>query len=366
MTLSVDIFCRVVDNYGDIGVCWRLARQLSSEQSAAVRLIVDDLVTFRKIAGNIDVSLPRQTVSGIDILHWDDAVLLQHYTAPGDAVIEAFACTLPAHVIGLMRLAKPVWLDFEYLSAEDWIDDCHAIPSFHPETGLLKTLFFPGFSEKSGGLLREKKLIAERTAFQADIAAQNEWRRRHGLPPKEDGILDASLFCYPGAPADSLRGARLFVPEGVLPDLAGKHVFRFSFLSSPDYDRLLWTCDLNFVRGEDSWVRAIWAARPFVWHIYRQDENAHLLKLSAFLDRYNKGLPQDGRESLADFHAMWNEGARDDKTASSRELNCLSLTSRISDHALRWSDAQAGMEDCASRMIGFIRTQIENKHQTTG
>ncbi len=366
MTLSVDIFCRVVDNYGDIGVCWRLARQLSSEQDIAVRLIVDDLATFKKIAAAIDVSAPKQNIDGIEIMHWNDAVLLQNYTTPADAVIEAFACTLSPLVIGLMRETKPVWLDFEYLSAEDWIDDCHAIPSFHPETGLLKTLFFPGFTEKSGGLLRERNLVAERIAFQSDIAAQNTWRSTHGLPAKQAGVLDASLFCYPDAPAASLHNARLFVPEGVMPDLKGAHVHRFKFLSSTDYDRLLWTCDLNFVRGEDSWIRAIWAARPFIWQIYKQDEDAHLLKLSAFLNRYNKGLPQNGRESLANFHAMWNERGRDDKKDPFGSLDCLSLTTQISAHAQSWSDDQAGMEDCASRMVGFIRTQIENKHQTTG
>ncbi len=366
MTLRVDIFCRVVDNYGDIGVCWRLARQLSAEHQAAVRLIVDDLATFKKIAAAIDVSASRQDIDGIEILHWHNATLLQHYSSTGDAVIEAFACTLPPAVVVMMQASKPVWIDFEYLSAEDWIDDCHAIPSPHPQTGLLKTLFFPGFSEKSGGLLRERNLLAEREAFQASLSAQNEWRAAHGLPPREEGTLDASLFCYPDAPAARLQNARLFVPEGVKPELQGDHIHRFKFLSSRDYDRLLWTCDLNFVRGEDSWVRAIWAGRPFVWQIYKQDEDAHLIKLSAFLSRYNKGLQQTGRETLADFHAMWNEGARDDKKDPPAELNCLSLTTLISGHAQRWSEAQAGMEDCASRMIGFIRTQIENKHQTTG
>lgn len=366
MSLSVDIFCRVVDNYGDIGVCWRLARQLSAEHAAKVRLIVDDLATFKKIAASVDVSAARQHVDGIEILHWHDTVLPQHYTITGDAVIEAFACTLPNFVVSLMRTSTPVWLDFEYLSAEDWIDDCHAIPSIHPQTGLLKTLFFPGFSPKSGGLLREKNLLAERVAFQADVAAQNDWRQAHGLPVKQPGLLDASIFCYPDAPAGDLKNARLFMPEGVKPELQGSHIHRFKFLSSRDYDRLLWTCDLNFVRGEDSWVRAIWAAKPFIWHIYKQEEDAHLLKLSAFLGRYNKGLPQNGRETLAHFHAMWNERGRDDKQDPFGSLDCSSLATQISAHAKSWSDEQAGTEDCASRMVGFIRTQIQNKHQTTG
>jgi uncharacterized repeat protein (TIGR03837 family) len=73
------------------------------------------------------------------------------------------------------------------------------------------------------------------------------------------------------------------------------------FVPQPDYDRLLWACDLNFVRGEDSWVRAQWAARPFIWHIYPQDENLHHKKLRAFLQRYAGGI-----DSLSRFSLGWN------------------------------------------------------------
>ena len=48
-SLSWDIFCTVVDNYGDIGVCWRLARQLAAEHGFAVRLWVDDLASFARL-----------------------------------------------------------------------------------------------------------------------------------------------------------------------------------------------------------------------------------------------------------------------------------------------------------------------------
>ena len=41
MSRSWDVFCRVVDNYGDAAVCWRLARQLADEHGARVRLWID-------------------------------------------------------------------------------------------------------------------------------------------------------------------------------------------------------------------------------------------------------------------------------------------------------------------------------------
>ena len=63
---------------------------------------------------------------------------------------------------------------------------------------------------------------------------------------------------------------------------------------------MLWACDLNLVRGEDSLVRALWAGQPFVWHIYPQHDNAHHAKLDAFLDWL------DAPESLRRFHHAWN------------------------------------------------------------
>ena len=59
-------------------------------------------------------------------------------------------------------------------------------------------------------------------------------------------------------------------------------------------------CDLNFVRGEDSLVRALWANRPFIWHIYPQHDGAHHAKLHAFLD-WLQAPP-----TLREFHAVWN------------------------------------------------------------
>jgi hypothetical protein len=354
---SIDIFCRVVDNYGDIGVCWRFARQLAAEHPVKLRLIVDDFSVFKKIEPRLAQNLLQQNIAGVEILHWSDEALTRHYQEPADAVIEAFACALPEFVIEKMCSKKSVWIDFEYLSAEDWVEECHAKPSPHPSTGLDKTLFFPGFTKATGGLIREGHLLAERDAFKADLGAQNLWRAAQGLPSKQVGSIDVSLFCYPAAPVEAISGVRLFVPEGVLPELTGPHIFRFPFLTSQDYDRLLWTCDLNFVRGEDSWTRAIWAGNPFIWQIYKQAEQAHLAKLQAFLGKYLKGLTPPQAEVLADFHLMWNEEGREGKTAAQVWNGLLPLLPQFSDHAKAWSDLQAAETDCATNLIRFIRAQ---------
>lgn len=327
---------------------------MAAEHPVKLRLIVDDFKVFKKIEPRLDENLLQQILAGVDILRWSDEALTQHYGDPSDAVIEAFACALPDVVIDKMRSKKPVWIDFEYLSAEDWIEDCHAKPSPHPSTGLDKTLFFPGFTKATGGLIRERDLISQRNAFQSDLAAQNAWRSMHGLPVKETGKIDLSLFCYPDTPVQVLQNVRVFVPEGLAPELTGPHIFRFPFLTSANYDRLLWTCDLNFVRGEDSWIRAIWAGNPFIWQVYRQDEGAHLVKLNAFLSRYVKGLTSLEAEVLADFHAMWNEEGREGKTAAHKWDGLLPLLPQLKSHAKTWSDLQAAETDCATNLIRFI------------
>lgn len=291
--MQADIFCRVVDNYGDIGVCWRLARRLRAGHDWQIRLWVDDLRAFARIQPEIDAHAARQSLQGIEVLRWDDDAVIPQ---PGDVVIEAFACDLPAAFVARMRERPPVWVNLEYLSAEDWVESCHAMPSQRPD-GLTKYFFFPGFTAATGGLIREPGLSAERDAFQADKAAQQAFLGRLGVQGQAPDSRVVSLFCYPQAPFRELaqalgrRPTLLLVPQGVAPGLeeaAGGQlqIARIPFVTQPDFDRLLWCADINFVRGEDSFVRAAWAARPLVWQIYPQEENVHLEKLQAWLNRY--------------------------------------------------------------------------------
>lgn len=372
---KIDLFCRIVDNFGDIGVCWRLARQFATEDLCRPRLIVDDLAVFKKIEPRLDENAALQTIAGVTILHWEQSALLQHFQEPGDAVIEAFACDLPDTLIAQMKAkpVAPVWIDLEYLSAENWVETCHAIPSLHPATNLQKTLFFPGFSEKTGGLFREQNLLVERSNFAASEYAQSVWRAQHNVPQKSAGTLDISLFCYADAPLEKLYAdlsrsptpARLFVPSGVAVEKLSRlpqqqdnlTIVPIPFLEQPDYDRLLCTCDLNFVRGEDSWLRAIWAAKPFIWLAYPQERGASQVKLEAFLGRYRQGLSDSLAESLADFHAMWNLGVREGKSGPRSWHDLLPQLPELEAHARAWTDIQARQDDCATQVIRFIRAQ---------
>ncbi|MBO1112396.1 elongation factor P maturation arginine rhamnosyltransferase EarP [Bordetella petrii] len=298
--MRADIFCRVIDNYGDIGVCWRLARRLAQGRGWQVRLWVDDLRAFARIQPGIAADAGLQRHTGIDIVHWTSS---PPPLEPGDVAIEAFACDPPAAFVQAMRARPPVWINLEYLSAEPWVESCHGLPSRRAD-GLVKHFFFPGFTAATGGLLREPGLSAERDAFQAERPRQEAFLRGLGLDDAalahwRAGARLANLFCYPHAPLAALaralardtRPTLLLAPEGTAPGLedaggGALRIARVPFMPQPDFDRLLWCADLNFVRGEDSFVRAAWAARPLVWQIYPQADDAHLDKLEAWLGRY--------------------------------------------------------------------------------
>lgn len=298
-----DIFCRVIDNHGDAGICWRVAAELGA-RGHAVRLWMDDASMLAWMA--------PQGAPGVDVLPWRDPLPGEE---PGDVVVEAFGCDPPAAFVGRMaaRARPPVWLNLEYLSAEPYVERSHRLPSpvmQGPGAGLTKTFFYPGFTARTGGLTRERDLPARRAAF--DRAA---WLRQRGI---EDGRAQVvSLFCYepdalPGLLAQLAaqeRPTHLLVTAG----RAAAHVralaatdrgtLRLHFLpllSQRQYDELLWSCDFNFVRGEDSIVRGLLAGAPLAWQIYPQEDLAHHAKLEAFLAWLQP--PPDQR----DFFLAWN------------------------------------------------------------
>ena len=317
MTLHCAIYCTVIDNFGDVGVCWRLARQLANEHDVHVTFWIDDLVSFSKLAPSLNSTIAEQLLDKITVCLWhkdDRDTLSQTHQLTLDIIIEGFGCRLPDFVLHKMaQQAKagkpPLWINLEYLSAESWAVDCHAMPSTHPLTGLIQYFWFPSFSENSGGLLREADLIKHRDEFQNSIEAQTQFWLKLQIADAHLFERKVSLFSYENKAIHGLldtlaidqKTTLLLVPEGKalvdISDWIGQTLTQgdrmtknaltivvLPFLSHIDYDRLLWTCDLNFVRGEDSVIRAQWAGQPLIWQIYPQDDDAHIVKLQAFID----------------------------------------------------------------------------------
>lgn len=359
---TLALFCRVVDNFGDIGICWRLARQLQREHGIAVTLWVDDLASFRRICPEVDTGADSQVIFDVTVRHWMDQDGVFAPKEIADIVIEFFACDIPPGYIAAMAqcVPAPVWFNLEGLTAEEWVEGCHKLTS--PRHGMNKHFFFPGFTSQTGGLLREAALQQQRLAFQCDAADMAAFLGQFGVTAQEMTATKISLFCYPHAPINELleqwqNGAApitCLVPEGVggaavaaflgAPTQAGAVATRgaltlrvLPFVAQDDYDKLLWACDVNFVRGEDSFVRAQWAGKPFVWHIYPQDDKLHHKKLRAFLQRYARGI-----DSLAALSLAWN-GAED-----------------AADWALLWPQFDANLPAMTQRAIDWQAQMLKN------
>ena len=345
-----DLFCRVVDNFGDIGVCWRLAADLAS-RGERVRLWVDDPSALAWMAP--DGAL------GVTVLQWNaDAGAVD----PGDVVVEAFACDPPPPFVQRMvvRPAAPVWINLEYLSAEAAAERNHGLRSPQlegPGKGLNKWFFYPGYSEASGGLIRELGLMAAQQRF--DAAA---WLLRRGIAARE-GERRVSLFCYDNPALPGLLDALAQTPTLLLatagqaanqvqralgPGLArgALRAVALPLLTQQDFDALLWSCDLNFVRGEDSLVRAQWAGQPFVWQIYPQHDRAHEAKLEAFLDRF---LALAGEPQCAELRHLW------------RAWNGLSKQAIVPAdlrpwhrHCVAWRSSLLAQADLTQQLLRFV------------
>ena len=372
--LRWDIFCRVVDNLGDAAICWRLARQLANEYSLTVRLWIDQPQALSRL---VPGARPGQTQDRVDIEYWRDDDPRLSSPEPeqlADVVIAGFACELPAGYRRAMRSRRPVWINLDYLSAQTWVDTHHGLPSPKSD-GLIEYFFFPGFTPASGGLLRETDLIERHDRFAQDPLARIDFLRSLGIKARP-GERFVSVFCYPDSPMTELidglqtrahppQGVtrtpdhwRVLIPQGIAPELTDRSRFsRVPFLSQTDYDRLLWCCDLNFVRGEDSLVRALWSGGPLIWQAYRQADGAHLPKLDAFIDRWLDvaKVPDTAAQTWRAAHSAWN--AAPDPSSGTLLASALPLMldqlPALQAGARRWRSAQLAQTDLARRLVGF-------------
>ncbi|UDG83174.1 elongation factor P maturation arginine rhamnosyltransferase EarP [Candidatus Vallotia lariciata] len=389
--LVCHIFCSVIDNFGDAGVCWRLARQLANEYSWKVHLFIDKLSTLAYLVPELDTRREQQVLAGVDIEHWHDLKFTKSIAAAlniSDVVIEAFSCHLPPLYLAAMaqRPSQVVWISLEYLSSEDWVVDFHLRTAPHPYYTLTKTFFFPGFDKHTGGVLCEQDLDVQRRNFITSVAERECWWTTLGIPQPDPTTIIVSLFCYKNLGLDSLLEQwrdgvdplMLLVPEGQISKsiarffthlmgsrkfVAGMHantcalsIYILPFTSQLSYDKLLWSTDVNFVRGEDSFVRAQWARKPFVWHVYPQENYAHLPKLDAVLARIGLTLESYPRDALIRFWQAWNGnttyGPLDWK-------DFIQYREAFESRAHTWADELSSIGDLAKHLSIFVQNTLK-------
>nr|WP_315488063.1 elongation factor P maturation arginine rhamnosyltransferase EarP [uncultured Rhodoferax sp.] len=371
-----DVFCHVIDNFGDLGVCWRLSADLAS-RGHRVRLWVDDASALHYMApGALDGRW-----LGVQVLPWklsQDAACLDSLPA-ADVWIEGFGCEIAPEFIanhidstgarGQFLINNPVWVNLEYLSAESFVERSHGLPSpimSGPAKGWTKHFFYPGFTTRTGGLLREPGLLhrQQELVSKAPRGSQTtEWLAQLGIPVVA-GETRVSLFCYEPAALPALLAqldalpspTHLLVTAGRAaaatqkalahgPPLRQLRINYLPTLTQQDFDQLLWACDLNCVRGEDSVVRALWAGKPLIWQIYPQDDAAQFPKLDAFLDML------EASPSLRDFHHAWNA---DKPPEESTALPAIDLAG-WSQTVQRAREQLLQMDDLTTQLLSFVQ-----------
>ncbi|WP_225721175.1 elongation factor P maturation arginine rhamnosyltransferase EarP [Candidatus Vallotiella sp. (ex Adelges kitamiensis)] len=389
--LVCHIFCKVIDNFGDAGVCWRLARQLASQYRWQVHLFIDKLATLACLAPGLDTTCDQQVLAGVFIERWHKF----RFTKPrafsinnADVVIEAFACHLPPLYLAAIaqRPSRVAWINLEYLSSENWVTDFHLRTSPHPYYALTKTFFFPGLNAHSGGVLCEQNLDAQRRAFIESESERSCWWATFGIPKPDPTAIIVSLFSYENLALDGLleqwRDGTdplvLLIPEGQVSKSTARFFNRSAglstftagtsvnvcalsayvlpFISQIDYDKLLWSADVNFVRGEDSFVRAQWARKPFIWHVYPQTNNVHLLKLDAALSYIGSTLEPCPRDALIRFWHAWN-GNITYGLPDWRDF--IQYREAFESRAHTWADELSSIGDLAEHLSVFVQNILK-------
>lgn len=348
---TLDIFCHVIDNFGDIGVVYRFAREFRLlKPQCRVRVFIDAFDPLPPIDPRIDPGKVTQTVNEITFINFasfgpaDFARL-----GVADVVIEAFACQIPeAYMISAFKDSRLV-INLDYLSAEQWVEECHLKESLLGSDTLRKFFFMPGLTARTGGVIINSQLESEK----ADLVS-NRFNYINKVISKSGIQLSAGPDQLIGTIFTYLRGFDTFLDDarkvdrdilllvygdksqtGMRDSLVrvgaecigpGQHRFgkvrvaMMPWLPQPEYDRLLCCADFNLVRGEDSLVRAIQAGKPFIWQAYLQKERYQKVKVQAFVD-FSKKYFMDSRqfELWADLLMRFNDVSTEQSAQTSDE-----------------------------------------------
>lgn len=309
---TLDIFCEIIDNYGDIGVVYRTAKELQKIfPKSKIRAFLNRLDEFKKINSQV-LDLPSQNIDGIEYITFDYLRDNANELLTAQVIIEAFGCQIPEEYMEIAYDNSELLINLEYLSAEDWIEDFHLQSSPLGRGKLKKVFFMPGFTEKSGGVIADSNYL-ERIQRVLENKEFYEKKYLSDIEDRENKIV-GTLFSYEKnftplledlkkldkdvvilamgeKTQDSLRKIlKNFSIEDFRNSLKyGKIEIKFlNFLNQEEYEELINIVDFNFVRGEDSFIRAVLTGKPYMWHIYCQEEYAHMDKIEGFLDKYRR------------------------------------------------------------------------------
>lgn len=310
---SIDIFCEIIDNFGDIGVVYRISKELKKIfQNVRIRIVLNRLEEFKAINKKVK-DTDYQEIDGLICV--TEKYVKENIETFGvsDVFIEAFGCNVPEEYVKAAKENSKLWINLEYLSGEKWIEDFHLCESLIDSKTLKKIFFMPGFSEKSGGVIIDSGFL-ERMKYGKENRDEvfKKYFKDFDLKDKFIG----TVFSYEKNFENLLETLKNYKKETVLLLMGEKTQKSFSeilkknltedygnivkygkitmiysdFFSQEEYEEIISASDFNFTRGEDSFVRGIILGKPFMWHIYLQEEKAHMDKIKAFTERFKESV----------------------------------------------------------------------------
>ena len=332
---SIDIFCEIIDNFGDIGVVYRISKELKKIfQNVRIRIVLNRLEEFKAINKKVK-DTDYQEIDGLICV--TEKYVKENIETFGvsDVFIEAFGCNVPEEYVKQAKENSKLWINLEYLSGEKWIEDFHLCESLIDSKTLKKIFFMPGFSEKSGGVIIDSGFL-ERMKYGKENRDEvfKKYFKDFDLKDKFIG----TVFSYEKNFENLLETLKNYEKETVLLLMGEKTQKSFSeilkknltedygnivkygkitmiysdFFSQEEYEEIISASDFNFTRGEDSFVRGIVLGKPFMWHIYLQEEKAHMDKIKAFTERFKESVAvSEGEKEIIESYCNLLESYND-------------------------------------------------------
>ncbi len=338
---SIDIFCEIIDNFGDIGVVYRISKELKKIfQNVRIRMVLNRLEEFKAINKKVK-DIDFQEIDGLICVTEKYVKENAETFGTADVFIEAFGCNVPEEYIKRAKENSKLWINLEYLSGEKWIEDFHLCESLIDSKTLKKIFYMPGFSEKSGGVIIDSGFLERK-----EYGKNNREKVLNKYFPNVDikDKLIGTVFSYEKNFDNLLEVLKDYERETLLILMGEKTQKSFSeilqkklienfgkivkygkitmmyadFLSQEEYEEVISAADFNFTRGEDSFVRGILLEKPFMWHIYLQEEKAHMDKIKAFTERFREsveGLTEKETEILDNYCTLLEDYNDRDKNS---------------------------------------------------
>lgn len=309
--MDITVLCKVVDNYGDVGVVWRLCKNLITlRKDLSIHLVIDDLISFNKICSQVDCNKPFQSVYGINIYDWKDNSLCYDNFIINDGeklniILECFQCGRPdwmEKILFEVKLARTVQIIMiDYLTAEKYAEDFHCLDSLTRSSKVRKVNFMPGFTEKTGGLIIDDKWRDLRNwNSEGDILVftyEKNWT------PLVKAIQESLLKSHKVLLAQG-RGRASFEENALENNL---NIDVLPFVNQEKWDEIMQSCSVLIIRGEESMSRACLSGIPFVWQAYPQSDEYQLVKVNALLDRMEKHFKSEDFELVKNVWLALNQ-----------------------------------------------------------